>query len=289
MSQYAKKDRVPRKVPSPEPLPSEDQIIIDDAKGLVFSSEEELYHFFLPQIQAFEKEYFTNRTADDIQDDELADYEDLLPQVLDAPDEIWQDIESVQGYGIHNYISHFNADGVLVHYVAVAYRTAETPSFVFLHFASRDQNLVSRFRRGEMIYDRVVKEVENGAVEGDALSEGDDLAVGLYKSMLTVRSDKDIKESEFKSFENLRETTIEEADEIWRTDDFSGHVLVSFIKDFSEDADKEVFYIVVTMEDATSSSHSLLFSFPTKDRNLVDRYRHGENLQAEEVVQEASH
>jgi hypothetical protein len=35
--------------------------------------------------------------------------------------------------------------------------------------------------------------------------------------------------------------------------------------------------------------HSLLFSFPTSDTYLLDRYRQGENLQAEEVVQESSH
>lgn len=32
-----------------------------------------------------------------------------------------------------------------------------------------------------------------------------------------------------------------------------------------------------------------MFSFPTNDESLVDRYRHGENLHAEEVVQESSH
>jgi hypothetical protein len=45
----------------------------------------------------------------------------------------------------------------------------------------------------------------------------------------------------------------------------------------------------VTIEDTPSSSHALLFSFPTTDENLIGRYRHGENMQAEEVVQEASH
>ena len=135
------------------------------------------------------------------------------------------------------------------------------------------------------------------AVEGDALSEGDDLAVGLYRAMLTLRSEKDLEEGVFKDYEALREVTIEEPDEIWRSVDLSGNILVTFIKDFGgEDLSTdlpselpEVRYIVVTIEDTPSSSHALLFSFPTTDINLVDRYRHGENLQAEEVVQEGSH
>ena len=107
--------------------------------------------------------------------------------------------------------------------------------------------------------------------------------------MLTVRSERDVEEAKFRESEEMRETTIEEADEIWRTNDLSGNILVSFIKDFSDEVAGELWYIVVTIEDTPSSSHALLFSFPTRDRNLVDRYRHGENLQAEEVTQEASH
>lgn len=264
------------------------EIVIDAEKGLIFHSEEELYDHFLPQIQALEKEYFTNRGADDFQDDELPVYEELLAQVLDDPDEVWRDIDTIQGFRVHNYIAHFSVNGESVYYVAMVYRTGDTPSFVFLHFPSRDLKLVERFRRGDLMYDRVMKEVSKGAIEGDALGEGDDLAVGLYKSMLKLRNEKDIQEEKFHDYAELREGTIEEADEIWRTNDLDGNILVSFIRDCSED-EADLHYIAITIEDPSSSSHALLFSFPTKDQNLVDRYRHGENLQAEEVVQEASH
>jgi hypothetical protein len=264
-------------------------IVIDEPQGLVFSSEDELYNHFLPQIQSLEKDYFTLRSNTDIQDSEFKNYEDLLSYVLEDPDEIWENAVELDTAKVDAYIGHFTADAETVYYVALVYRTGETPSFVYLHFPSRELQLVERYRRGKLIYDRVLKEVERGAVEGDALSEGDDLAVGLYKAMLKLRARKDISEDDFKNFERMRETTIEEADEIWRTNDLSGNVLVSFIKDFSDDNEKGIHYIVVTIEDTPSSSHALLFSFPTKDSNLVDRYRHGENLQAEEVTQEASH
>jgi hypothetical protein len=158
-----------------------------------------------------------------------------------------------------------------------------------LHFPSNDLELVGRFRRGHLLYDRVIKEVEQGAVEGDALSEGDDLAVGLYRAMLTLRGPSDVDEADFKDHESLREPTIEEPDEIWRSVDLAGNILVTFIKEFPDENTPEMHYVVVTIEDTPSSSHALLFSFPTTDTGLLDRYRHGENLQAEEVVQEASH
>lgn len=107
--------------------------------------------------------------------------------------------------------------------------------------------------------------------------------------MLTLRSEKDLPETEFHSLEHLRESTIEEADEIWRSNDLNGNTLVTFIKSCPDEGKGDVSYVVVTIEDTESSSHALLFSFPSIDQTLVDRYRHGENLQAEEVVQEASH
>jgi hypothetical protein len=281
MGKSAIKRRVSRRAEFPK-----EQIVIDDKRDLVFSSEEELYDHFLPQIQVLEKEYFTARADGDIHEKEFAEYEGLLNQVLDDPDEIWEDTSTVR-----TYVGHFTSDedNESVYYVVLAYAAADVPTFVYLHFPSRDLSLVDKFRRGGLIYDRVIKEVEKGAVEGDALSEGDDLAVGLYRAMLKLRSEKDILETAFKNFASHRESTIEDADEIWRTVDLSGNILVTFIKDCPDESRPGLHYVVVTIEDTPSSSHALLFSFPSIDDGLLGRYRHGENLQAEEVVQEASH
>jgi hypothetical protein len=283
MSKTAAKRKPARKTRLHQP------IIIDEAKGLVFETEEDLYQHFHPQIQALEKEYIRTRASSDIPDKEFSHYEPLLSKVLDDPDEVWEDNRTVAGQTVYNYVGHYLYEDKPVYYVAVAHLTDDTPSFIYLHFPSTNLTLIERFRRGQLVYDRVIKEVEKGAVEGDALSEGDDLAVGLYKAMLKLRGDKDIAEDDFKNYENYREETIEEADEIWRTTDLSGNVLVSFIKDCADPESLDLHYIVVTIEDTPSNSHALLFSFPTRDRNLVDRYRHGENLHAEEITQEASH
>jgi len=287
---------VKHKAPRDGNIPQSDSqsIVIDQARQLVFATEDELYDHFLPQIQALEKEYFTARSNNDINVADFESYEDLLNHVLDDPDEIWEDAITIHGFNVRSYVGHYaTSANESVYYVALAYAVDGVPNFIYLHFPSNDIELVDRFRRGNLIFDRVLKEVENGAVEGDALSEGDDLAVGLYRAMLTLRGDRDINESEFKKFDELRESTIEDADEIWRSVDLAGNILVTFIKDFPDEMDheanKDLHYIVVTIEDTPSSSHALLFSFPTIDLNLVDRYRHGENLQAEEVVQEASH
>src|SRR5690606_38587153 len=101
---------------------------------------------------------------------------------------------SIHGFRVHNYVGHFSSETESIFYVAMVYMTGDTPSFVYLHFPSRDVSLVDKYRRGRLIYDRVLKEVEPGAVDGDALSEGDDLAVGLYRAMMKLRAKSDVQE-----------------------------------------------------------------------------------------------
>lgn len=260
-----------------------DPIIIDEEHGLIFESEQELYSHFENEIQTLEREFFSLRKSEDIDEFEFKKYDKHLEKLLDDPDEVWEDTDTLQDQRVFIYIRQFEQ----IYHIAACYLTESTPSFVYLHFPTTDMNLVERYRRGQMVFQRMSADMAMGAIDGDALHEGDDLAVGLYKAMLLLRADKDIDESDFHNYADCREEALEEADEIWRSGDSQGNVLVSFIKEFSED--EEFYYVVVTVEDAPSGSHALLFSFPTRDKGLVDRYRHGENLQAEEVVQESSH
>ncbi|MGE0764520.1 MAG: PBECR2 nuclease fold domain-containing protein [Bdellovibrionales bacterium] len=269
------------------------KIIIDEAKGLVFGSEEELYRHFNAEIDQLEKEFFGMRRRDDIPEGQFTKYEANLTTLLEDPDEVWEDRKTLKDQPLIIYVRRMDKgekeeDQQLFH-VAACYLTDDIPSFVYLHFPTADDELVGKYRRGEMIYDRSLSNVPIGAMDGDALTEGEELAVGLYKAMMKLRSEKDIPEENFPEYFDMREATLEDADEIWRSSDSMGNVLVSFIKEFEDEEDKPVHYIVITVEDAVSNSHALLFSFPSQDSSLIERYRHGENLQAEEVVQEASH
>ena len=278
------------------------KIVIDESEGLVFSSEEELYNHFVKEISSLEQEFFKlRRESMDISEDDFSRFEKNLSPTLEDPDEVWEDKESIPGKVLMIYLKEFpeqiaGEDGELpkkddfLFHVAICYLTANVPSFVYLHFPSKDIDLVEQYCRGELVYDRSLRDVPAGAIEGDALAEGDDLATGLYDSMLKVRAEKDIEEEEFAEYAHLREESVEEADEIWRAADSMGNILVTFVKECPDELeDEDLWYVVVTVEDQPSSSHALLFSFPTTDRSLVDRYRHGENLQADEVVQESSH
>lgn len=267
-------------------------IVIDSPKGLVFQSEEDLFQHFLPEITYFEEELFEERNPQaDLSEEEFVKFESHLTPCLEFPDEIWEDTTSLK-VPVRIYIKYFEddlEDYEYCYHIAICYMTGGTPSFVYLHFPTVDMDLVEYYRRGEIKFDRSLLNVPPGAIEGDALTEGDELAIGLYKAMMMVRSEKDIAESEFKSLAHLREETLDEPDEIWRNTDISGNILVTFVREFPDEREGETFYLVITLEDMPSSSHALLFSFPTNDPSLAERYRHGENLQAEEVIQESSH
>lgn len=274
----------------------DEKIIIDEKNKLIFKSENEVLKHFEKQIALLEKEFLSLRPKKDYSDEEAAKLEKHLDETLDNPDEIWVDTKTIKANPLHIFIKQIKAEtdddgeeiGDDFYYIALTYVAQNTPTFVYLHFPTKHVKLVDQYRRGEM--DETIKAVDfqSGSIEGDALSEGDDLAVGLYKAMMVLRQDDDIAHKEFANFAELREEAIEEPDEIWRNTDLNGNVLVNFIKDFSM-SNEPLYYVVVTLEDADSSSHALLFSFPTKDESLVDRYRHGENLHADEVVQESSH
>lgn len=266
---------------------ADEKIVIDKAAGLSFANETELYDHFANAIQSIEQDYLSHRSESDLSDKEQMEFDQLLPELLDDPDEIWEDSKTLKDDYVWIYIKALEKDPSMFH-VALCYLTEDVPSFVYLHFVTRDAKLLAHFKRQNKVYDREDFEAPMGAIDGDALNEGDELALGLYKAMMLLRSDDDILEERFVEYHEYREEGIEDADEIWRSNDSFGNTLVSFVKEFTEDG-KPFWYVVVTLEDSASNSHALLFSFPTRDQSLVDRYRHGENLQAEEVVQESSH
>jgi len=285
------KNRTKSRAPKKE-IKEKEFIVIDEAQGLIFENEADLFGYFEDSINALEDEYQSVRSEEDYSDEEQLELESYLESLLDEPDEIWQDNQTFEDMTIHHFIRSFEVGDQVFHYIAVAYVTADDsyPSFVFIHFPTKDLRVLQNYQRGELVYDKKYEYVQDGALDGDALGEGDPLSMGLYIAMMKVRGDKDIAQEKFKDFADLREDTIENADEIWRKNDLDGNVLVTFIKEYPDhETTKELSYIVITQEDDSSNVHSLLFSFPTNDSTLVDRYRQGENLQAEEVVQESSH
>ncbi len=267
-------------------------IVIDEKQGLIFENDKTLFGYFSLPIKEVEAKF--QKLYDEKIDFTLAEQiemEPFLDDTLDDPDEIWIDDTTFEDLVVHTFIKTFETKQQIFQYVAVVYINTEDshPTFVFIHFPTKDLKMLEAFRETEIIFHRKLEAIQFAAIDGDSLLEGDYLAIGLLESMLKIRGEKDIATDRFQEFAECRESTIDSPDEIWRKVDTEGHVLVTFIKEFSEMNIEDLHYIVVTEEDSESQVNSLLFSFPSSDISLIDRYRQGENLEAEEVATESSH
>lgn len=277
---------------APKKIQEKELIIIDEKQGLIFENDKTLFGYFSRQIKYYEDIYQKNYDSQtDFSEAEQIELEGYLEVTLDDPDEIWVDETTFEDMTVHTLIRTIETKQKTFHYVAVVYLNTEEsyPTFVFIHFPTQDPKLLDLFREVEIIFHRKIEAIQFAAIDGDSLLEGDYLAIGLLESMLKIRGEKDISPEKFHDFAECRESTINSPDEIWRKVDSEGHVLVTFIKEFTEMNVEDLHYLVVTEEDEESQVNSLLFSFPTNDKSLVDRYRQGENLEAEEVATESSH
>lgn len=259
-------------------------LVIDPVREWSFKSEDELYDFFKKDIQKLEKEFksYIDASTDSKQQ--------TLEFTLEDPDEVWERTDFFEeDRPLHIFIKNF---GKTVE-IALCHLFELEPVFIYSHFTVPVDTDISSLKFEFLVRDNKMKEVFKGALDGDSLHEGDKLAIGLYKAMMTLRSEEDFQEEEFAEFLEIREQTIEEADEIWRSMDSYGNYLVHFVKEYqmanTVDTEEVFHYVATTVEDEASDSNVLLFSFPTMDKSLLDRYRIGENMQAEEVVQEESH
>ncbi len=271
-------------------IEKDEAIIIDEEKDLFFCSEDCLYQHFAKPIENLEKEYLALREEKDIPREEFPKYEELLGNLLEGPDEIWEDTETITDLNLHIYMGEFQVEEQSIYYAAILRETEGNPSFVFLHFPTTDIKLLEQYRRGKLIYNRSQSEIEVDASDEDALAEGDELARGHFEAMLKLRNKKDIPEPEFGEYLEYRQDSIEDSDEMWRHSDMEGNTFVHFLKEFESEGEARAFtYIVVTIEDVVSGSHFILFSFPTKDNQLADRYRQGEMLNTDAPAKQESH
>ena len=135
----------------------QDKIIIDEKKGLVFANEDELYKHFHKEISILEHEFFTTRSSDDIDEKSFDQYEANLSALLEHPDEIWLDKDTlkdvVKGAFFHVFVKKFESEDNEnpLYHVALVYLDNKMPSFVYLHFPSNSDTFVAKYRRGEKV------------------------------------------------------------------------------------------------------------------------------------------
>jgi hypothetical protein len=91
--------------------------------------------------------------------------------------------------------------------------------------------------------------------------------------MLRHRETSDIPQGEFEEYVHLVDQTIENPDEVWELQDEGDNPILTLISQHEEN----LHYVVICTFEATESQESwrVIYSFPTREASLVQRYRRG--------------
>ena len=250
----------------------EKALLVDDHNDLIFCDEGCLHEYFEEEVEQLENELAKLRSENDIRSKDYKNYEQFLPMVLNEPDEIWEVETTEEEAGLNFYIGEFFHEKEHIFYIAAAYRVDDNPAFVYLHFPTRDRNLVEKYRRGELVFDGESEEEDFD----DEVTETN-IAIELYNEMLENRSEVDIDPDDFSAYADLKLPTVDRPEEIWRRIDDSGNTFIIYISHFQREAE-QVAFVVVAVEDELTDSAVPIFGFPTLDQKLLDRFRQGEMI-----------
>ena len=277
----------------------ENILFVEKEVGRCFCAEECIREYFQPTIDFMREELVKLRSDADINDDDASRYAHYQALTLEDPDEVWID-ETETGERHFTFIAHYRNGDDRMTYVVVTLAIEATPSFVFLGFATRNEDLVDEYRRGvdlrigepaqEAAEPQPTMEPSQASATTEQQPKAENPSERLHESEPErlygeMRQPGDIAREDFGKYEQFIEASIDEPDEIWRFVDDLGNEWLSFIARFTgeqlaEDADD--FSIVVVCEpgydpEKQTKTLDLVFAFPTIDPGLVQHFRKGVN------------
>jgi hypothetical protein len=276
----------------------EELLFVEDGSIRGFCQESCINNYFSSHIAWFEEredairhECVVSRSDDTHSFDLLSDPK-YVDSTLKAPDEIWK-IDNHLKEEIFIFISHFGSlkserSSVIVLCTIFNF----IPSFVFLVTMTGSEKVLTAFRSGEEVVDKgpflqsmhnLGESAEIGEGGGDRDWEQIIAAKksSLLASLLSVRSDADIPIESFHLYNSYLDTTIKQADEVYRSKDQDGDDLFTYVKSYHEGG-VSFYYIVVclcsTQKEVEEVSIIPIISFPTIDSATYEHYIDGERL-----------
>lgn len=288
-------------------------LFVEKELGRCFCTEGCIVEYFQPTIDAMVEEWQKLRAKrDDFSDEQNAGMKHYQGLTLEDPDEVWVQSNTENGEKLFTFISQFNNKSEKFHYIVVCFTIEGVPSFVFLSFATRDENLIEHYRRGkelkiehrssgqnpEEIKHKVIELAERREKQvKDPLAEDQDMSANLMAFYHQVRDQSDIPEAEHHRFKDFIDHCLEDPDEIWKFTDSSQRDWYCFmtrfvLKDPNEsnesndsgddhaaesDAIAENQFSMIVVCAAENNGLKVVFSAPTIDPGLIQHFRRGVN------------
>jgi hypothetical protein len=272
-------------------LKKEDRaLFVEEEIGRVFCSEDCIAGFFGPDVERLEKEYLRHLSSADLTSEEREKYAHLRWITLQEADEVWRE-KTLSGDQRYTLISEFTPNTRPVWSVCICLFLRGEPSFLFLAFTTRNAEMVHHYRRGERVewVKPKPEPVSEGKPNAGAHTETGERIDGLaddWTEEETLRASlssgprrtDDIPPEDFHLYQACTEETLQEPDEVWRMSlhGDSGPQLYHFIRAYPDE--KPGFWMVIVARETQENDEEIeiLDVFPTRDSELVGRYRQGE-------------
>jgi hypothetical protein len=289
-------------------------LFVEEEVGRVFCSEPCITQYFQTDIERLEKDYVRLRGHHDLTPEQREQFSHLRWVTLEAPDEGWCE-KTLAGDLRYTFISEFQPEEKSIWMVCICLMLRGEPSFLFMAVPTRNRSVVQHYRRGEELSSAQLEKIAAAASERASQSlagnpEADEASVGSSRVADTLalegwskeetaragssqeRSQSDIKDVDFPKFEKFIEETLGAPDEVWASplgeespesaassEDEEDLKIYHFIRRFSPQkisGGEGFWYVVVAKDTEDDSQIELLDSFPTRDPELVERYRRDE-------------
>lgn len=268
-------------------------LFVEEEIGRIFCTEECIGTWFAPDIERLEKEYFKQLSASDLSGEEKEKLAHLRWITMEEPDEVWRQ-KTLSGDYRFTMISEFKPGNKPVWCVCICLFLRGEPSFLYLAFPTGNAAMVNHYRRGERVEWVKKTKAEGKNAEAPALAvpaEPTDGLADAWTETETLRAeinqnrrDDDIPSSEFELYKDCLEETLEGPDELWTLgrpesedspDDAGDAPRVWHFIRYYGDEKPGVWYVIVARETEDEEQLEILDSFPTRDSELVQRFRRG--------------
>lgn len=253
-------------------------LFVEEEVGRVFCNEECITHYFIPDVERLEKEYYRRHSKHDLSREERDELNHLRWLTLQEPDEIWRE-KTLSGDFRYTLVSEFNPKTKKVWYICICLYLRGEPSFLFLAFPTKDEALVNFYRRGERIErpespDRPSEASNSAPTDGlaEAWTEGETLRAQLMEG----RKRKDIPTEDYNLYHGCVDETLEEPDEVWvaQRERESGIKTYHFIRYYASEQ-PSMWFVIIARETENEDEIEILDAFPTQSGELVECYRRG--------------
>ncbi len=256
--------------------PDEKIVYVEESANRYFCSEKCIRSYYDPMAEYYRKQMLEVRDPHDVSESDFADYESYAPLCLSNPDEIWADTTEF-GETIYFYLANFTNQGGKFTYIVACFCLEDEPTYILLSFPTRDKKLAEEFRRGEKLEIKEDDEETASEPEVSPVLAEDFLARqgnAIEEEMLRHRDPTDVPQAEFEEHLHLVDQTIENPDEVWELQDEGDNPILTLISQQEEN----LHYVVICTFDNSQGQESwrVIYSFPTKDPALVQRYRRGQ-------------